>query len=317
MLQEQNQTDLKTLKIYDITPIEEYGGIYYKREDMYLPFPDVPISGGKVRQCLALIHENYEKIKNECGGLVVTGTSVNSPQGIVVSRSAKEFGFDSLIVFGGTSPESASRNTMVQWVLYSGAKLDLKCKLGYETTLNHRIEQIRSEPTRLFHVKFGINLESNPDAIINSIAHQVQNIPHDIDNLVIPTGSAITAGGILCGLEQFNIKPKRVIIVQIAGYDRQKTVHKIFDTVLDHDGADGGRSYPEYEYVADTTYPYSRQLNIKFNSLGEYLDPVYEAKAYVWMLKNIDYKHEKTLFWLVGNSFYVRTLTPQIYNTTL
>lgn len=161
--------DLKRLGIYNMTPVEKYGHVLYKRDDAFMPFSDNPISGGKVRQALSLIYENYDKIKNECGGLVATATSVNSPQGIVVSASAREFGFDSLIVYGGTSLESILHNTMGQWVIHSGAKLDLKCKLGYDSTLNHRIKQIQSiENKKLFHIKFGINLEDNPDAIIRS-----------------------------------------------------------------------------------------------------------------------------------------------------
>ena len=292
----------ESLRIYDITPVEEYNGIIYKRDDKYLPFDDVPISGGKVRQAACLMLNNYDTIKNECNGLVATGTSVNSPQGIVVSRTAKEFGFDCLVVFGATKKETLMRNLMVRWVLDSGARLDYECGIGYDSALNARIKKI-SNTIKLFHVKFGINLESNPDAIINSIAYQVQNIPHDLDNLIIPTGSAITDGGILCGLKEYNINPKRVIIVQISGYDRQNMLHKIFN-VLD-------LGYPHYEYVADTTYPYSKNLYIKLNNT-EMLDPVYEAKAYEWMIKNIDYKNEKTLFWIIGNSYYVRTLTPQM-----
>lgn len=293
---------LEDLGVYDITPVEEYNDILYKREDKFLPFSDCPISGGKVRQCLSLIHENRDMIKNECDNLVATGTSVHSPQGIVVARSAKELGVNSLIVFGGTSPKSLFNNVMVRWLLYCNASLDLQCKLGYNSTLNHRVEQIKNEGQKLYHIRFGINLEQNPDSIINTIANQVQNLP-DLDNLIIPTGSAITAGGILCGLDQFSIKPKRVIIVQISGYDRRDTLHKIL-----------GNSNIEYEYVADTTFPYSREINIKFNDLEEYLDPIYEAKAHVWMKRNIDYKNEKTCFWLVGNSFYVRHLTPESYS---
>ena len=30
------------------------------------------------------------------------------------------------------------------------------------------------------------------------------------------------------------------------------------------------------------------------------MDDIYEGKAYDWLLKNIDYKNEKTMMWLVG-----------------
>ena len=304
--------DVALKEFNQLTPVEEYDGILYKRDDKFMPFDDVPITGGKVRQCLSLLERNYDYIKDHCDSLVATATSVNSPQGIVVARSAREFGFNSLIVFGGTNARTLMQNPMVKWVHYCGSEFDLKCKLGYDGVLNSRIRDIK-ETRKLFHVKFGINLENDPDSIINSVAHQVQNLPEDIDNLIIPTGSAITAGGILCGLIKYpKIKPKRVIIVQISGYDRQDTLHRIFRAMsMDH------MPVPEYEYVADKTYSYSRQLKIRLNTRGEYHDPVYEAKAYDWMIKNVNYKNEKTLFWIVGNSYYVRAFTPEMYQMAM
>lgn len=303
----------ESLKVYDLTPVEEYDGIFYKRDDKYLPFDDVPLNGGKVRQCICLFLKNYNKIKDECNGLVATGTSVNSPQGINVSRVAKEFGFDSLIVFGATKKETLFKNPMVKWMEYFGSKFDYECKIGYDSALSRRIEDIKlNNNNKLFQVKFGINLESDPDSIIESIAYQVQNLPKDLDNLIIPTGSAITAGGILVGLKKYDINPKRVIIVQIAGYDRQETLRRIFKLST----TDIGNQYPKYEYVADKTYPYSKQLMMMFNYSGEYLDPVYEAKGCDWMLRNIDVENEKTLFWIVGNSLFFRTSIPMPITTT-
>ena len=298
-----NPPTYENLKIYDITPIHSYDGILYKRDDLYTPFADNPISGGKIRQVCCLFLENYDKIKNEFNSSVVTGTSVNSPQGIVVARAAKEFGFKSLIVFGATKRETLMRNIMVRWMQHAGAEFDYKSKLAYDNVLNARIREIQ-RVRNLFHVKFGINLENNPDAIINSTAYQVQNLPDELDNLIIPTGSAITAGGILVGLKQYNKKVKRVIIVQISGYDRRDTLREIFNQL-------NINPHPYYEYVADKTFPYSRQLRVRFNE-DEFLDPVYEAKGYYWMRYNINTDNQKTVFWIIGNSYYVRTVTPEM-----
>ena len=43
---------------------------------------------------------------------------------------------------------------------------------------------------------------------------------------------------------------------------------------------------------------YSKAFNFEIE--GEYMDDIYEGKAYDWLLKNIDYKNEKTMMWLVG-----------------
>ena len=280
-------------RLFDITPIEEYNGILYKRDDKYMPFEDIPLSGGKVRQAICLLHENYEMIRNECNRIVITATSVHSPQGIIIARTAKEFGFRCILVVGNTNNESMKKNPLMVRSSKCGALIDYKCKQGYENPLMARIREIKGDKN-IFVVKFGINLETNPDAIINSVAYQVKNIPDDLDVLVVPVGSAITFGGILKGLKKYNKKPKRVIGVQIAGYDRKNVIKKIL-----------GEDEVEYEFYIDKTYPYSKKVNVMFN-INEDLDCIYESKAYDWMMKNIDIKNNKTLFWIVGNSNFVR-----------
>src|SRR4030095_6212414 len=195
----------ESLKIDELTPVEEHNGIFYKRDDKYMPFTDVPLNGGKVRQICCLLLNNYDQILYD-GSLVCTATSVNSPQGINVSRVAKEFGFKSLIVFGATKIQTLMKNPMVKWMKEFGSEFDFQCKIAYENALTKRINEIK-QTRKLFHIKLRINLESAPDAIINSIANQVQNLPNDLHNLIIPTGSAITAGGILVGLEKYKIRP--------------------------------------------------------------------------------------------------------------
>ena len=45
------------MEINDLTPVEEYDGLLYKRDDLFLPFGKYGTSGGKVRQALSLIGE--------------------------------------------------------------------------------------------------------------------------------------------------------------------------------------------------------------------------------------------------------------------
>jgi len=41
------------MKTYNLTPVEEHNGIYYKRDDLYAPYGDV--NGGKVRAMLMVV----------------------------------------------------------------------------------------------------------------------------------------------------------------------------------------------------------------------------------------------------------------------
>ncbi len=279
--------------IDELTPVEEHRGILYKRDDLYVPFHDVPLSGGKVRQSLCLLRDNYEYIRDECEGTVITATSVKSPQGIIVSRAAKEFGFRSILVVGATKEKTLSQNVMMNRALSFGCEIDSEAKMGYENVLMSRIDSI-CKYHNYFVIKFGINLYNNTRAIVDSISNQVQNIPDDLDLLVVNIGSGITFGGILRGLTKYNKHPKKVIGIQIAGYDRRNTINQI-----------AGDYYCDYEYIQDKTYPYSRMLKVMFSD-KEYLDPIYESKAYNYMMKNLDTENNKTLFWIVGNSMFVR-----------
>lgn len=288
--------DIKDYGVFDLTPVEEIRkGLFLKRDDLFMPFKDIPLSGGKVRQAMFLVSNNYDKIVNECGGKIVTGTSVNSPQGTIVARVAKEFGLSSVIFVGNTTLKSLTKNNLMMNALRCGAKINIESRLAYDNVLSATIKRYMDAGNDCFQVKFGINLEDSPEAILDSVAYQVQNLPNDLDILVVPCGSGITFGGILRGLEKYNKKPKRVIGIQISGYDRVKTVEKIM-----------GEDYKEYEFLISKDYPYSKHVNLHAGNVD--LDPIYEAKAYDYMLKNIDIENKKVCFWVVGNSRMIREL---------
>lgn len=103
-----------------------------------------------------------------------------------------------------------------------------------------------------------------------------------------------THGGILKGVVRYNKHPKRIIGVQISGYDKRATIEKILraDKI-------------KYEMAIDYTYPYSKHIQERIAG-GTILDPIYEAKAHKWMRQNIDTTGKKVLFWIVGNSMMAR-----------
>ena len=68
------------IDFYEMSPVEKHGDIWFKREDLFQPFKDFGIVGGKVRQCLALVENNKEKIINECNSTIATAAQVGSPQ---------------------------------------------------------------------------------------------------------------------------------------------------------------------------------------------------------------------------------------------
>ena len=285
----------ESLRLMELTSVEEYDGIFYKREDLYSPFDDVPLSGGKVRQACSLILNNYEHIRDNCDGLLATPCSPISQQGVIVARAAKEFGFRSLILYGGSSGESIKKHHLAMYAIHLGAEIDLSTKMGFDSAIEAHLENRMRNGLKCFNANFGANLTKNPDAMIKVIGHQVQNIPDDLDLLVIPCGSCVTACGIMWGLKHYNKKVGKTYLIQIAGHHRDKTIKEVEAAI---------QISFDYEFIPDKTYAYKKHVAPKFG--GGVFDPIYEGKAYEYMLKHLDIKDKKVLFWIVGNSQALR-----------
>lgn len=282
----------------DLTPIEEYNGIYFKRDDLFMPFEDMPISGGKVRQMISLVEDRLVEIKDHYNNTVISGVSVDSPQAVIISTVAKKYGLDCILVFGNKSIEKLKeKRPMVENAINNATRVEL-CNVGYQNVLDSKVRSLCEQEKPYFQIKFGINLDDNEDAIVNSVANQVENIPEDIDYIIVPCGSAIMFSGILKGIEKFNKKAK-VIGIQISGINMYSTVHKILGKDIDS----------KHSFIVDNTYKYHKKLKCKISE-GFYLDPIYESKAWDYANKFIfndeRFKGSKFLFWVVGNSLPVR-----------
>lgn len=276
----------------ELTPVEVHKNILFKRDDLFMPFDDIPLSGGKVRQCIMLLDELKDKIKNEYNNTVYTSGSSNSPQGIIVTRVSKYFGFDTKVFTPMNT--NIEKNTLMQNIIYQGGKINNQSRLGYEAVM-HKFMYNYSKMYTGFVVSFGINVNECRDSILGSVSNQVRNLP-DLDYLIVPCGSCIMLSGILLGLKKFNKKVKHVIAVQIAGYDRTDKVRELTNNI----------DIP-YEFLLSKDYAYSKQVHHVID--GVELDPIYEAKAYDYIVKHrpeILNSDNKVCFWLVGNSMPVR-----------
>lgn len=286
--------------IYELTPVQVIRGntnVYLKRDDLYKPFKDIPINGGKVRQCLSLLIDNYYNIKDTGNSKVVCASNISSPQGIILSRCGREFGFKTEIFFGGSSFDSARKHTLVKNILEQGGCINTDCRMGYNQVVQSFISKKKQEGDKFFDTGFGFNLVGQKFSLIDTIAYQVQNLPKDLDILFVPCGSAITFSGILTGLSMYNIKPKRVIGIQIAGYDRTSTIDSIV-----------GKRDINYEFIKAKDYPYNKYVRLSF--AGVRLDRVYEAKAMDYIVRYMgdEIKDKKWCFWIVGDSSEVRDI---------
>lgn len=127
--------------------------------------------------------------------------------------------------------------------------------------------------------------------MFSAISRQVENIPDELDNLVITCGSGITTTGVLLGLVKYNKKVKNIYLVATAP-DRQKLINEnlsLNNIVME---------YNIIDLFHQKGFKYEDKLYKSFDGID--FHPNYEAKTFNWLENNIDYKKEKTLLWVVG-----------------
>ena len=274
-----------------ITPVDYREGIYWKRDDLFKPFGDYEVNGGKVRQALKLFETKIDDIRNKHNNGVITAASVHSPQSANIGKVAQKYGVKCIAAVGGTKPENLDKLPQMRLTKHYGCEIRIVAGHGMTAVIHARMKDIAKE-TGYMPIEMGELLKTNPKEVFEATAEQVQNIPDELDNLIIPTGVAIQTAGILIGLKRYNKKVKRIVCVCV-GPTREKKLAGYFKDVYEDDI----KNYHPFEMIAHKA-PYSKSMNFKIE--GEYIDDIYEGKAYDWLLKNIDYKKEKTMMWLVG-----------------
>jgi 1-aminocyclopropane-1-carboxylate deaminase/D-cysteine desulfhydrase-like pyridoxal-dependent ACC family enzyme len=125
-----------------LTPWELRGGMWFKRDDLFRPFADIPLSGGKVRQAIALLTTMRQRILTNHGGVVLTGTGVHSPQGLIIARVAVGLGLR-CVVF--SSANDVSRHVLLRRVLEVGAQVNTSAGTGYESALMAAMQRWQRE----------------------------------------------------------------------------------------------------------------------------------------------------------------------------
>lgn len=284
---------INDLKLREITPIECIEGLYLKRDDKFAPFENIGVNGTKLRQCAYLIIKNLDKVQNG----VLTCCSVHSPQGIIVTALCKHLGIKSTVFYGGTTDERLNVLPIPRKIKELDGDIEIVSKMGRLSVLNSKAKKRQLE-TGGFIVEHGMDLMNNIDCFLDSVANQVQNIPDDLDNLVITCGSAISTTGILYGLKLFNKSVKNIILVGVA----PNRIERINNNLLELENRLNIK-------LSDIKFKYIDLFNTKgfkyekkefAEHYGVKFHPNYEAKTYNWLIKNIDYKNEKTCLWIIG-----------------
>lgn len=279
----------------ELTPWELHAGRWYKRDDLFEPYDDLPLSGGKVRQAMLLLGRQKATIERDYGGVVLTATGVHSPQGLIIARVARSLGLRCVLFIGATSVGGALlRHAMLRRAIEVGAEIDASARVAYEPALATAIEGWRDQHGGDgYVVRFGINLEDDREAILGSTAAQIANVPSGVRRIVVPVGAGVTIAGVIMGAP----RGVQVVGVGIAGYDRREAISRMA-------GRPGSGSL-EWHIVEGV--PYSR-LVLRSVAGGFDLDPIYESKAHDWLVEH-EPADDSVAFWVVGDSSAVRSVT--------
>lgn len=273
-----------------LTPVENIDGLWIKREDLFTPYGLKSVNGGKLRQCIALI----SSIKEEYDG-VISFCSIHSPQAPITAAVAKEYGLKCKIYYGGTTLDRLKDNEMVRIVKEYGAEVEIGANTGRHNVLKNKALEF-AKKNNYFVVDYGFNIIKYPDLLLNAVSTQVENIPDELDNLVITCGSGITATGILIGLKKYNKKVKTIHLVDTAPNRLEKIKNNL--ELYNIDSSDF--NIEVHDLFNQKGFVYENGIKVIYK--GIVLHPQYEAKAFSWLYHHsgLDLHNNKNLFWIVG-----------------
>ena len=270
----------------DLTPVEQRAGMWFKRDDLYQPFGEGEVNGGKLRQCVMLLSNALEK-RNYRG--VVTYCSIHSPQGPITAAVANDNGLPCVICYGGVSDRTLSRYAMPNLCRKYGARIDSEARSGRHNVLKARAEEI-AKAKGYFVVEYGINLDKYRETLIQAVARQVENLPDGIDNLYITCGSGITASGVMAGINQYGKNVKKVHLIA-TGFDRRKRINETLNLF-------GVRmNYEYHDLFHQRGFAYDKREEMRIDGLK--LHPQYEAKVMRYIIDNA-LPTANGLLWVVG-----------------
>lgn len=284
-----NSPNRKIVNIDDVTPVDYVDDIYLKREDLFMPYEDIPINGSKLREIIAYIDDKKEIISKN-GGLIICNDDQSSSRGLMIARVIRDNYKDfKLITFRPEVNHNCDRLT--ENILLQGSHVTSQ-------NVNEAISawKDRSDAPKFFNLKLKENIQSYEEPVFGLFRKQVKNLPNNLDYLIVPCGSTITLAGILSALYFENIKIGKVIGISSDNND----MHEVANSIL--------KDIPcSYEYYVINNI--DRNIPVNMNIGNVKLDPYYEAKAWKYVLDNLRQKisGKKVCFWITGNTIDIRS----------
>jgi 1-aminocyclopropane-1-carboxylate deaminase/D-cysteine desulfhydrase-like pyridoxal-dependent ACC family enzyme len=257
---EQLSLDMALKPAEHLTPVEQRGDVYVKRDDLYSA---AGAPGGKARTCLRLQRAGSPE------AALVTAGSRGSPQVHIVALVANHASVPCRVhvpAAKGSYPELDAAREL-------GAEV-IEHRPGYNSVIKGRA-RMDAETTGATHIPFGMECWE----AVEETAAQAYNLPYRANRIVVPVGSGMSLAGVLMGLRYYFINPVPVLGV-VVGANPTKRLDKYA---------------PWWRHMCELVpagTDYARPAE-QTNWWGIELDPHYEAKA-------APFVRPGDLFWCVG-----------------
>lgn len=307
--------------LYDLTPVEKIGDIWFKREDAFAPLGYNSINGSKLRQCIWLVN-NWVKQKNIRG--VISGSVVGSPQHPFIASVCNHYAIGCLIVTGSKNHLEHKNMQLAHKV---GAQF-YKANITYARALQSIAFKLKEKLPNHEVLETNITLDDrlnsaeSIEAFHRVGAYQVNNIPDHIENIFIPCGSCNSVVSILYGLSLRKPKSLKNVVLFGIGNNGSHNLKYIPNRLEKISKVIGQDVNAVFNYLFAGNQIKKDKINVihfnpnkegfcsyadwmPYNYSGVELHPRYEGKCFNYMEANKDkftaYWNDRTLFWIVGN----------------
>lgn len=313
-----------------LTPVEQVEGVWLKRDDAFAPLGYGGINGAKLRQLIWLV-ERYWKGGGRTG--IVTGASSLSPQLSMGALVGRHYGLPVTIVLGKTTVQAASRYESVAIALEAGADIELT-PVAFNTALQKATRDLAASRPGSYMLPYGITTTADADpADVEAFhavgARQVDNVPHDVDTIVIPAGSCNSCVSVLYGIATrrpallrrvvlVGIGPTRLqwiedrlaAIESVTGepirgvFRRRYYDHPVLEEAHSARGGSGEYLLEHWDLHSTGQVRYSDRVPWELG--GVVFHPTYEGKVLAWLERNRDqfgwfWESGRALLWVIGS----------------
>lgn len=276
-----------------LTPVENHQGVWFKRDDLFLPLGPGGLGGSKCRQLIWYMNR-YKEGKTH----VLSGASIQSPQLLMSAIIGAHYGLPSrLVVY--SKPSTVLSHPSPRIAAGFGAVFEY-ANGPYNPILQRKVDDLTRPDSLVVHYGITVDHRTYAPSVVQEFhevgAKQVENIPDEVETLIMPTGSCNSICSVILGLSRNPHGVKTLLAMEI-GPDKRDWLRERLAVM----GVDITTLPFELKYITlhGDFSKYTDHFKESFD--GIQFHPVYEAKMWRWLQQNGGIVPDnKTLFWIVG-----------------